>query len=74
MGDDYLMPAIAAVVIGGTNILGGRGTYLGTILGTILIVLLQSMLSVMQMPEAGRQIIYGAVIIAMLLVYGRQDA
>jgi ribose transport system permease protein len=73
MGDDYLMPAIAAVVIGGTNILGGRGTYVGTVLGTITIVLLSSMLSVMQMPEAGRQIIYGAVIISMLLAYGRQQ-
>lgn len=74
MGDGYLMSAIAAVVIGGTNIMGGRGTYLGTVLGTILIVLLQSVLSVMQMPDAGRQIIYGGIIIAMLLVYGRQDA
>jgi len=53
--------------------MGGRGTYLGTVLGTILIVLLQSVLSVMQMPDAGRQIIYGGVIIAMLLVYGRQE-
>jgi len=73
MGNEYLMPAIAAVVIGGTNIMGGRGTYLGTVLGTILIVLQQSVLSVLQMPEGGRQIIYGAVIIAMLLVYGRQQ-
>jgi ribose transport system permease protein len=72
MGDAYLLPAIAAVVIGGTNILGGRGRYLGTVVGTILIVLLTSVLSVMQMPEAGRQIIYGLVIILMLLVYGRQ--
>ena len=71
MGDPYLLPAIAAIVLGGTNILGGKGSYLGTVVGVILIVLLQSMLSVMQMPEAGRQIIYGAVIIAMLLVYGR---
>jgi ribose transport system permease protein len=71
MGDAYLLPAIAAVVIGGTNILGGRGRYLGTVVGTILIVLLTSVLSVMQMPEAGRQVIYGAVIITMLLVYGR---
>ena len=39
--------------------------------GVILIVLLNSVLSIMQMPEAGRQIIYGGVIIAMLLVYGR---
>jgi ribose transport system permease protein len=71
MGDPYLLPAIAAIVLGGTNILGGRGSYLGTVVGVILIVLLQSMLSVMQMPEAGRQIIYGVVIVAMLLVYGR---
>ncbi len=73
MGDGYLMSAVAAVVIGGTNIMGGRGTYLGTVLGTILITLLQSVLSVMQMPDAGRQIIYGGVIIAMLLLYGRQE-
>ncbi len=71
MGDPYLLPAIAAVVIGGTNILGGSGKFSGTVAGTILIVLLQSVLSVMQMPEAGRQIIYGVVIIAMLLAYGR---
>ena len=72
MGDPYLLPSIAAVVLGGTSILGGRGTYLGTIAGVILITLLQSILSVMQMPEAGRQIVYGIVIIMMLLLYGRE--
>jgi ribose transport system permease protein len=71
MGESYLLPAIAAVVLGGTNILGGRGTYLGTIAGVVLITLLQSILSVMQMEEAFRQVIYGVVIIVMLLVYGR---
>ncbi len=74
MGDAYLLPSIAAVVVGGTNILGGQGRFGGTIIGTVLIVLLASVLSVMQMPEAGRQIIYGVVIIAMLLVYGRSAA
>lgn len=74
MGDPYLLPAIAAVVLGGTSILGGRGSYLGTVAGVILITLLQSILSVMQMPEAGRQIIYGVVIVAMLLLYGRSPA
>jgi ribose transport system permease protein len=71
MGDPYLLPAIAAVVLGGTNILGGSGTYLGTIAGVLLVTLLQSILSVMQMPESGRQVIYGVVIISMRLVYGR---
>jgi ribose transport system permease protein len=74
MGDEYLLPAIAAVVLGGTSILGGRGSYLGTVAGVILITLLQSILSVMQMPEAGRQIIYGVVIVVMLLLYGRTPA
>jgi ribose transport system permease protein len=72
MGDPYLLPSIAAVVLGGTSIMGGRGSYLGTVAGAILITLLQSILSVVQMPEAGRQVIYGAAIIAMLLLYGRQ--
>jgi ribose transport system permease protein len=71
MGDPYLLPSIAAVVLGGTSILGGRGTYIGTVAGIILITLLQSILSVVQIEEAFRQLIYGAVIIAMLLLYGR---
>jgi ribose transport system permease protein len=73
MGNAYLLPAIAAVVLGGTRILGGSGRYAGTVVGVVLIVLLNSVLSIMQMPEAGRQIIYGAVIIGMLLVYGRNE-
>lgn len=71
MGDPYLLPAIAAVVLGGTSILGGRGSYVGTVAGVVLVTLLQSILSIVQMSEAGRQVIYGAVIIVMLLVYGR---
>ena len=71
MGDPYLLPAIAAVVLGGTSILGGRGTYLGTVAGVVLVTLLQSILSIVQVPEAARQVTYGAVIILMLLVYGR---
>jgi len=72
MGDAYLLPSIAAVVLGGTSILGGRGSYIGTVAGVILITLLQSILSVMQMEEFGRQMIYGVVIIGMLLLYGRE--
>jgi ribose transport system permease protein len=72
MGDAYLLPSIAAVVLGGTSILGGRGSYVGTVAGVILITLLQSILSVMQIEEFGRQMIYGLVIVAMLLLYGRE--
>jgi ribose transport system permease protein len=75
MGDAYLMPVIAAVVIGGTSILGGRGSYLGTFVGAIFMTLLSSILSVLQMPDAARQIIFGAIILAMLLVHrSRREA
>ena len=84
MGDPYLLPTIAAIVLGGTNVLGGRGTYLGTVAGVILITLLQSILSVLQphqfFAEMGfkipaetiRQVVFGIVIIGMLLLYGRE--
>jgi len=86
MGDAYLLPAIAAVVLGGTSVMGGKGRYLGTVVGVILITILQSILSVLQpqallaelgmkLPaESVRQIIFGIVIVGMLLLYGREKA
>jgi ribose transport system permease protein len=78
MGNPYLMPTIAAVVIGGTSILGGRGSYAGTFAGALFITLLLSVLSVIQIPEAVRQIIFGSLILAMLILdsvrHGHGDA
>jgi ribose transport system permease protein len=71
MGDPYLLPTIAAVVLGGTSISGGRGSYAGTTAGVIVMTLLQSIVSVVQLPEFARQILYGVVILAMLLVHTR---
>lgn len=67
MGDPFLLPTIAAVVIGGTSILGGRGGLFGTIGGALFITLLTSILSVMQIGDAWRNIIFGIIILAMLL-------
>jgi ribose transport system permease protein len=71
MGDAYLLPAIAAVVIGGTSILGGSGGYTGTIAGAITVVLLQNVLQIVGIQPAGQQILYGLIILLMLFVYGR---
>lgn len=68
MGDPYMLPAIAAVVIGGTSLLGGKGSLFGTIGGVLFITILTSILSVVQIPEAWRQIIFGCIIICMLLM------
>ncbi len=71
MGDPYLFQSIAAVVIGGVNILGGRGHYIGTVAGSVSLVALVSVLMAMNMPEYGRSIIYGVIILVLLLLYGR---
>ncbi len=72
MGDMYLLPSIAAVVIGGTSILGGKGGYVGTIAGAVIIYVLMSILTSLDMKDAGRQIIYGLVILIVLFLYGRE--
>jgi ribose transport system permease protein len=71
MGDPYLFQSITAVVIGGVSILGGRGHYLGAVAGSITLVALISVLQAENMPEYGRNIVYGVTILAILLLYGR---
>lgn len=73
MGDPYLLPAIAAVVVGGTSILGGSGKYIGTIAGVIIIRLLDGALNIIQVPPAAKDITFGVVILVMLFLYGRSE-
>lgn len=72
MGDPYLFQSIAAVVVGGVSILGGRGHYLGVVAGSLTLVALVTLLLAERMPDYGRSIVYGIVILALLLLYGRE--
>lgn len=72
MGDPYLFQSIAAVVIGGASILGGRGIYWGTVAGAIFLIVLQAFVFEFNVPEATRSIASGVVILAALLLYGRE--
>ncbi len=71
IGSSYLMPAIAAVVIGGVSLSGGSGNYLGTVTGVIVLIALNSMLATLKMGEAGRQIVYGSILVILLIAYAR---
>jgi ribose transport system permease protein len=69
--DPYLLPSVAAAVIGGTSIFGGRGGYAGTIAGALILTVLTTLLNVLGMPEATRQILFGAIILAVAAAYTR---
>lgn len=63
MGKPYLLASIAAVILGGTSITGGRGHYIGMLGGALLFTALGSMLAGTTLPEAVRNVIYGCVIL-----------
>ena len=72
IGDPYLLTSIAAVVLGGTSILGGRGTYAGTIPGAILLVTTTALITVVNASPGWRSIMFGSLILALLLISGRE--
>jgi ribose transport system permease protein len=71
LADSYVLPSVAAAVIGGTSILGGRGGYSGTIIGALILTVLSSLLSSLGLPEAVRQVLFGAIIVLVAAAYTR---
>jgi ribose transport system permease protein len=71
-GDDVLIPSIAAVVIGGTSILGGRGSYGGVVGGALLLATFSTMITALGFPAGWRAIIYGTVILLALVALHEQ--
>jgi len=68
MGDPYLLPTIAAVVLGGAAVAGGRGVFLGTLAGAVFIAVVQSVLATMSVDAAWRTVIFGAVVLFSAVV------
>jgi ribose transport system permease protein len=67
MGDDYLLPSIAVVVVGGTLITGGRGSYVGMLGGALLLTSLQTLLAGSTLPYAMRTILFGLVLLVAVM-------
>jgi ribose transport system permease protein len=74
IGAPFLLPSVAAVVIGGTSIFGGLGGYAGTILGALILTVLDSMLVILNASQATRQILYGLIVLALAAIYARTSA
>ncbi len=69
--DSSLLPSVAAAVIGGTSILGGRGGFAGTIVGALILTVLTALLTVLGLPEPTRQVLFGSIIVAVAAAYTR---
>lgn len=69
--DTQVLPSVAAAVIGGTSILGGRGGFGGSIVGALILTVATSLLSSLGYPEAVRQILFGAIIVLVAAAYTR---
>jgi ribose transport system permease protein len=74
LAGSYLLPSVAAAVIGGTSILGGVGGYTGTILGAVILAVLDTMLNLLTVDEALKQVLYGCIILALSWAYARGTA
>ena len=72
--DNYVLPSVAAAVIGGTSILGGRGGFGGTIVGALILTVLTALLTVLGLPEPTRQVLFGAIIVVVAAAYNRVTA
>jgi len=70
----FLLPSVAAVVIGGTSIFGGVGGYAGTIVGALILTVLDSLLTILNASQAVRQILYGSIVLALAAIYARAAA
>jgi ribose transport system permease protein len=71
LAEVYLLPSVAAVIIGGTSIFGGRGGYAGSIVGALILTVLTSLLTLLDAPEPIKQILYGSIILALAAAYVR---
>ncbi|TPM26968.1 ABC transporter permease [Mesorhizobium sp. B2-3-5] len=74
MGDEYLLPSIAVVVVGGTLITGGRGHYLGMVGGVLVLVTMQTLLAGTNLPFAVRSILFGLVILGAVVSLRERSA
>jgi len=68
---NFLLPSVAAAVIGGTSIFGGVGTYGGTIFGALILGVLTTMLTFLDAGQAIQQVVYGVIVLGLAWLYAR---
>lgn len=72
VGQPYLFQTIAAVVVGGTALVGGRGSFIGTIAGVLVLTEINTLLIGLNFSPASVQAAFGAIILLLVSLYGRE--
>jgi ribose transport system permease protein len=72
-GSGYEMDAISAVIVGGTSMMGGRGTIVGTLLGTLIIAVMNNLLNLIGVPPFLREAFKGVIVIAAVLLQKKEN-
>jgi len=72
VGLGFGLPSVVAIVIGGISLAGGSGSYLGAVFGSIVLTALTSILTTFQIGMSGRQMVTGAVLLILLVLYARK--
>jgi ribose transport system permease protein len=70
LGTSYVLTSVVVAVIGGVSLGGGRGDYIAVAIAAVFLTVLTSLLTALQIGEAGRQCIFGATLLAFLVVNG----
>ncbi|MBC7478043.1 MAG: ABC transporter permease, partial [Pseudorhodobacter sp.] len=68
-GANYTLASITAVVLGGTSLRGGRGTFIGTVLGAILLTEVLNAVSFLGLSQTYQYVFQGALILVAALIY-----
>ena len=71
LASTFLLPSVAAAVIGGTSIFGGVGSYSGTIFGALILSVLNSMLTFLNVGQAIQQVVYGLIVLLLAWLYAK---
>lgn len=72
--NDYAFTSLVAVIVGGTTFAGGIGTFAGTVAGALLMTVLSNLLTTLNLPQTWQNILNGAIIILLLMLYNRSKA
>jgi ribose transport system permease protein len=73
VGRDYILPSLAAVVIGGTSLAGGRGGLVGTLLGVVILNFIGDVVFLLQLPSYWQPVATGLILVLVVIASSLVD-